>query len=72
MEVGSRPVEPSPAAGDEGLESVEMVGPRRGVTKSQDVVERVEYQHLQRGHQWKPLDYLGIFIGHTFEGPLRA
>ncbi|CAK9097371.1 unnamed protein product [Durusdinium trenchii] len=38
--VGSRPVEPSPAAGDEGLESVEMVGPRRGVTKSQDVVER--------------------------------
>ena len=27
------------------------------------------YQHLQRGHQWKPLHYLGISIGHPFEGP---
>ena len=24
-------------------------------------------QHLQRGHQWKPLHYLGISIGHPLE-----
>ena len=25
------------------------------------------YQHLQRGHQWKPPHYLGISIGHPLE-----
>ena len=27
------------------------------------------YQHLQRGHQWKPLQYLGFSTKHPFEGP---
>ena len=27
------------------------------------------YQHLPRGHQWKPLHYIWIPIGHPLEGP---